>query len=187
MMTVTNVYFRKGAVAMMSLVDLLGEKRMNQALSDFLGKYKFSEAPYPTTLDLMAFVSQDTSDEESRFIKNIFEQISLYDLKAKTVEIKELDDHQFEVSLTIDARRVNADGQGVETEVGLSEMIDIGLFIDDPDNISINDKPLYLNKHLITAGENIIKVIVPKRPVFAGIDPYVKLIDRDSADNIIKL
>lgn len=181
------IHYRKGAVAMMSLVDLLGETRMNKALSDFLAKFKFSEDPYPTTLDLMSFVSQDASEEESGFIRSIFEQINLYDLKTKNVAVKELENQQFEVSLTIDARRINADGQGVETEVALSEMIDIGLFMDDPDDISNNNKPLYLNKHMITAGENIIKVIVEKRPAFAGIDPYVKLIDRDSADNIYAL
>ncbi len=36
-------------------------------------------------------------------------------------------------------------------------------------------------------GENIIKLVVSERPKFAGIDPFIKLIDRDSADNIIGL
>ena len=77
--------------------------------------------------------------------------------------------------------------------MALSEMIDIGLFMGDPDDLSESghatgsDKPLYLQKHLINDGENIIKLIVSERPLFAGIDPFVKLIDRDSADNIIEL
>jgi len=75
----------------------------------------------------------------------------------------------------------------VETEFDLSEKIDIGLFSDNPNDISVNNPPLYLKKHLIISGENIIKLVVNKRPTFAGIDPFVKLIDRDNADNIIKL
>lgn len=181
------IHYRKGAVAMMSLVDLIGEDRMNKALSNFLNKYKFSESGYPTTVDLQAFIARDASEAELKFIQGIFEQINLYDLKAKSVAVQEIGDNQFEVKLVIDAHIVKADGQGVETEFPLSEMIDIGLFTDDPNDISAEKSPLYLQKHRIISGENIITLIVDKQPTFAGIDPFVKLIDRDSADNIIKL
>jgi len=181
------IHYRKGAVAMMSLVDLLGEKRMNRALSNFLAKHKYQDDPYPTTLDLQSFISEGANTEELSFIKGIFEDINLYDLKAKSIDIKELENKQFEITLTIDAHIASADGEGMETEFDLSEKIDIGLFLDNPNDISANNQPLYLQKHLITSGENIIKLVVNKRPMFAGIDPFVKLIDRDSADNIIKL
>ena len=181
------IHYRKGAVAMMSLVDLLGEERMNNALSNFLAKHKYQDDPYPTTLDLQSFISEGANTKELRFIKGIFEDINLYDLKAKSIDIKELENKQFEITLTIDAHIASADGQGMETEFDLSEKIDIGLFLDNPNDISVNNPPLYLQKHLIKSGENIIRLIVSERPTFAGIDPFVKLIDRDSADNIIKL
>lgn len=181
------IHYRKGAVAMMSLVDLLGEERINSALSGFIKKFKFSENAHPTTVDLQSFISQGANKEELSFIKSIFEEINLYDLKAKSIDIKSLDNKKFEVTLTVDAHIASADGQGVETEMDLSQMINIGLFLDDPNDISVENIPLYLKKHLITSGENIITLIVDKRPVFAGIDPFVTLIDRDSVDNIIKL
>jgi ABC-2 type transport system permease protein len=181
------IHYRKGAVVMMSLVDLLGEERMNNALSRFIKQFKFSEGIHPTTLDLQSFISQGANKDELSFIKSVFEEINLYDLKAKSVDIKALDNEQFEVTLTVEAHIANADGQGVETEMDLSQMINIGLFLDDPDDLSVNNPPLYLKKHLITSGKNIITLIVDKRPIFAGIDPFVTLIDRDSADNLIKL
>jgi ABC-2 type transport system permease protein len=187
------IHYRKGSVSVMALVDLLGEERMNQALRGFLSKFKFSQDPYPTTLDLKSFIAQGATQSESDFINSIFEQISLYDLRATEVVVEALDNGQFEVTLTIDAHRVNADGQGQETQVALSEMIDIGLFMTDPDDLSAGgqgtaaEKPLYLQKHLISDGQNIIKLVVSERPLFAGIDPFVKLIDRDNTDNIIGL
>ena len=181
------IHYRKGSLVMMSLVDLLGERRMNKALSNFLKAFKFNNNPYPTTLDLISYLVEGATENEIEFIKSAFEQIHLYDLKASEVVVNELENNRFEVSLTIDAKKLNADGQGSEEEITLSEMIDIGLFVDDPDDISVESKPLYLNKHLITNGKNIIKIITAKKPSFAGIDPLVRLIDRDSTDNIIKL
>jgi ABC-2 type transport system permease protein len=181
------IHYRKGAVAMMSLVDVLGEERMNTALSDFLKHFKFSKDTYPTTLDLQSFVSRNANQQELKFISSIFEEIHLYDLKAKSIEIAELENERFEITLVVDAHLSSADGQGLETKIDLSEMIDIGLFADDPDDMSVDNPPIYLKKHLITSGLNTITLNVEKRPTFAGIDPLVKLIDRDSADNIIKL
>jgi len=187
------IHYRKGAVVVMSLIDLLGEEKMNHALAGFLAEFKFSENPYPTTIDLLGYINREASEKEQIFIASMFSEISLYDLKAQDFAVEELDNDQYEVTFTIDARRFEADGSGMETEAGLSEMIDVGLFLDNPDKLSgseegsVESKLVYLQKHRISSGENIIKVIVPEKPVFAGIDPFVKLIDRDSADNIIKL
>ena len=39
-------------------------------------------------------------------------------------------------------------------------------------------------KHKLTSGENKITITVPEMPAYAGVDPFVKLIDRDGNDNI---
>ncbi|NNF46831.1 MAG: hypothetical protein HKN69_08680, partial [Desulfofustis sp.] len=187
------IHYRKGSIAVMSLIDLLGEEKMNRALADFLAEFRFSDNPYPTTIDLLAYINREADEKEQEFIASIFSEISLYDLKAKELTVAALDNDEYEVTFTVDARRFEANGSGMETEAGLSEMIDIGLFLDNPDELSGGEEAsaesrlVYLQKHEITGGENVIKVIVPEKPLYAGIDPFIKLIDRDSADNIIKL
>ena len=47
--------------------------------------------------------------------------------------------------------------------------------------------PLYLKKHKITAIDNKLSIIVDKKPTEVGVDPYNKLIDRNSGDNRQKL
>lgn len=181
------IHYRKGAVAMMALVDLLGEQRINQALRDFVAKFKFKETPYPTSMDLLAFLGQDANEAELVVINRLFGEINLYDFKVETAKVEALADDRFEVTLNIFARRLMADGQGIETEVDLSQMVDIGVFVTDPDDIATDGAPLYLQKHLITSGKSSIEVIVDKRPEFVGIDPFVKFIDRDVEDNVVKL
>lgn len=181
------IHYRKGSVVMMALKDRLGEQRLNKALADFLAEFKYQSTPYPTTLDLMAYINQDTDDSEKAFVSRLFEHITLYDLKTKSVEVNEVDGGQYELTITIDAALLRADGQGQETEEDFAEMVDIGLFSADPEDLSAENLVQYLQKHEVKTGENVITLTVSELPKFVGVDPFVKLIDRDSEDNIYRL
>ncbi len=183
------IHYRKGSVVMMALKDRLGEQRLNKALADFLAHFKYQSTPYPTTLDLISYIKQDANAQEQDFIDNLFKHISLYDLKVTDVQLKPLENttDNYEVTLTIEAALKHADGQGKETDVEFSDNIDIGLFSADPEDLSAQDFVLYLKKHPIKTGTNTITIVVKGKPKFAGVDPFIKLIDRDSADNIYRL
>lgn len=183
----SHIHYRKGSVVMMALLDLMGEERLNDAFAEFISRYKFTQGPYPITTDLLALLNQRATEEERVFIHDAFEDINLYNLRAKQTEIDELENGQYEVTFVVQANQYQVDGQGAETEKTLSQMIDIGLFTHDPDDLSIEKSPLYLQKHRIHSGENVIKLIVDQMPTHAAIDPYVRFIDRDTNDNVITL
>ena len=79
-------------------------------------------------------------------------------------------------------RKLRADGEGHEVEQPLSDWLDIGVFGEVRPGES-GDRPLYLEKHLITEPTTTIDVVVDEPPIKAGIDPYHKLIDRRPRDN----
>lgn len=184
------IHYNKGSVVMMALVDRLGEKRLNSILKDFVSKYRYKDTPYPTSLDLLSMIKQGATDDEQQFIDSLFTEVTLYDLKATDANIKTLSDGQYEITLIINAQRIVADKNGKENIEALSELVDIGLFIQDTaekNHSEVLNKPFYLKKHRITSGQNVIKIVTSKKPTFAGVDPYIKLIDRDSEDNVISL
>jgi len=181
------IHYNKGSVVMMALKDRMGESRLNKSLADFLKAFKYKSTPYPTTRDLIAYINQDNTESEQKFVSSLFEHITLYDLKTSNVEVTNREDGQFDVTITVNASLKRADGQGFETEEDFIEMIDIGLFSANPENLSAENSMQYLEKHQIKTGENIIKLVVNEKPVFVGVDPFVKLIDRDSEDNIYRL
>ena len=43
---------------------------------------------------------------------------------------------------------------------------------------------LYLEKHHVTAADDELRLTVDAAPARAGIDPYNKLVDRNSDDNL---
>ena len=181
------IHYRKGSVVMMAILDRLGEKRVNTALKNFLEAYKFKNDPYPTTLDLQAALNAEATEEEQQFIADLFERITLYDLKMLSAEVEETSDGKFAVTMTVSAGKFEANGDGRETEGSVDEYIDIALFTGDPEDISGDTTVLYNQKHKLISGENTITVTVDEKPAYVGVDPFVKMIDRDSGDNVIKL
>ncbi len=182
------LHYNKGSVVMMAIYDRLGEKRLNNALKAFLNEFQYQSTPYPTTLDLLSYLKQDATQAEQSFIDDQFKYITLYELEMKEVSVTDDVDGEgfYTVTLSVEATKQHADGQGEETEQPLDELIDIALFSDDPENLLAEDFVIYSKKHQIVSGNNTIELKVKEKPLFAGVDPYIKLVDKDSKNNLAK-
>jgi len=181
------IHYRKGSVVMMALVNKLGEERLNQALQALLNEYQFREDLYPTTLDLVRHLDKVSNEVEQAYIKDLFEQITIYDLRAKEVVKEELEEGKTKVTLTVSAQQFSADGKGKEIEQPFTQEVEIALFSEDPNDFAIENKIIYQGLHAIKSGDTVIELIVNEMPNYAGIDPFVRFIDRDTGNNIIKL
>jgi ABC-2 type transport system permease protein len=181
------IHYQKGSIVMMALVNKLGEERLNQALQALLNEYQYREDLYPTTLDLVRHLNSVSNQEEQAYIQDLFEQITIYDLRAKEVTKEELEDGKTKVTLTVSAQQFSADGKGQETEQPFAQEVEIVLFSEDPNNFASENKVIYQGLHAIESGDTVIELKVDEMPNFAGIDPFVRFIDRDTGNNIIKL
>ena len=165
---------------LMALADRVGEQRINTALKQFLKQYQYVENGYPTTLNLMAYLSDVVPPDQQGYLDRSFREINMYDLRMNEVDVRELPNGEFEVTLTINAGRVLSQGPGSEEEVALDEQVQIALSAAHP---IAQDEPSYLQMHNIVSGENKVKIVVPSRPGFATIDPYIHFIDLDIENN----
>jgi len=172
-----------------ALSDYIGEDKLNKALGDFLMQYRYANAntsqdvPYPDTRQFVAALRAATPPELQYYISDAFENIVLYDNKALSATYVETPDKKYKVTLTVQARKVQADGSGKETPMPIADYIDIGVFEGKKDH----EKPLYLKKEKISQEKQTFEILVDKLPTRAGIDPYNKLIDRISDDNEIEV
>ena len=182
------IHYRKGAVVMYLLQDRLGEDRMNEMLAGLLDQYRFKSQPYASSKDLVAgLYSLARTQEERDLIRDLFQRITLWDLKAEEASVRELADGRFETTITISAAKYYADGLGVETEADLADDIEIGVFTDRPGaGAFAAENVLLLERRPIRSGKQKITVITDKRPSWVGIDPYNKYIDRNSDDNLVE-
>ncbi|GHG72536.1 membrane protein [Alishewanella longhuensis] len=181
------IHYQKGSVVMMAIRDLLGEARLNANLRAFTERYRYRNDPFPTTLDLVAYLKRDTTAAEAAFIDDQFNQITLYDLRLQQASATELADGRYQINLTIHAAKLQADEQGRQQEVPMQQEVTVALFSQDPDKVGADSGVLHQQKYQLVSGSNQLQLEVDTLPAFAGVDPFITLIDRDSADNIRRI
>jgi hypothetical protein len=191
------VWYDKGGQIMYTLADYIGEDKVDLALHNFLMQYRYANAnnqvdaadtahnsvdqPYPDSRMLVDALLAQTPPELKYMVEDGFNRIVLYDNKALSATSQKLSDGKYKVTLNVQARKFQADGNGVETLMPLADYIEIGVFTGKKDE----EKPLYMKKEKITQEHETFSIIVDHEPTRAGIDPYNKLIDRISDDNMI--
>ncbi|MFK7886005.1 MAG: M1 family aminopeptidase [Gammaproteobacteria bacterium] len=181
------IHYRKGAVVMYLLQDRLGEQRVNKMLAGLLDRFRFKSQPYASSTELVnGFKSLARDDAERQLVVDALEKITVYDLKADSATVRELDSGEFETSLVVKLAKYYADGEGRESEADLSDSIDVGLFTAKPGlGVFGEANVIRMERSAVTSGEQTIVMVTDERPLFAGIDPYNKYIDRDSDDNVV--
>jgi ABC-2 type transport system permease protein len=194
------VWYQKGGQILYTIADYIGEDKLNLALHNFLMQYRYANATnqvdaqdhpsnessaldraYPDTRLLVDAIRAQTPPELQYLVDDGFNRIVLYDNKAVSATSEKTPDGKYKVTLEVQARKMQSDGNGVETPMPLADYIEIGVFSGKKDE----EKPLYLQKEKLTDEHRTFVITVDQQPTLAGIDPYNKLIDRNSDDNMI--
>jgi len=180
------IHYNKGSIVMYAIKDALGEDAVNRALRNLISETAYRYDPYPTTRDLLRLLrAEATTEAQHDLITDMFENITLWDLKVDEATVAARDDGRFDVTINIEAEKYVADGEGQQTEVPLDMPIDIGIFTKNLDDVfEGDDHVLLFEKHQIKSGESTLTFVVDEIPSHVGIDPYNKLIDRNSDDNV---
>jgi ABC-2 type transport system permease protein len=197
------VWYQKGGQILYTLADYIGEDKFNLALHNFLMEYRYANAanqvdassnskdnvsasaaidgPWPDTRMLVDAIRAQTPPELQYLVDDGFNRIVLYDNKVVSATSQKTAEGKYKVTLEVQARKVQADGNGAETPMPLDDYIEIGVFSGKKDE----EKPLYLKKEKISEEHKTYVITVDEPPTLAGIDPYNKLIDRNADDNMI--
>jgi hypothetical protein len=158
------LYYRKGALVMYALKDLLGEAKLNLALHDLMQE-RGGPNGGATTADLLRHLYAVAKPEQRPFIDRWMNEVVVYDFKVASSESRRLPDGRYAVELRVDA------------DMPAQEQIEIGIF--DADNAA-----LHLAKHSMHRGVQEFDIIVDREPKSAAVDPYILRIDANRFDNI---
>jgi ABC-2 type transport system permease protein len=183
-----HIRYNKGAVAMYALKDAVGEATVNRVLAQLVREHGLKTNPYTTAMDFIRLLRREVGKEHQQLVTDLFERITLWDLRVVSSQARPTDDGKWRVRVGVLARKLVADGSGNENEAPLDQAIDIGLFSADPRRREFSAKDvIVLEKRRIVGGMQWIELIVDKRPTFVGVDPYIKLIQRNTASNVAPL
>lgn len=182
-----HIHYRKGSLVMYLLQTRLGEDAVNRALARVVATWRFKGAPYPRSLDLIAELRKEAkTPEDQALITDLFEKITIYDLKATEAASSKRADGKWVTRITVDAGKFYADGKGVETPAKLAESIEVGAFTEKPGTGAFDRQAvLAMTRMPVKGGSQVVEIVTAKKPAFAGIDPYNFYIDRDADDNVV--
>ncbi|PCI78338.1 MAG: hypothetical protein COB20_06780 [SAR86 cluster bacterium] len=182
------IHTNKGAVVMYALKDYIGEGVINRSLRRLLNLRQYSTDPYTVATDFLDILKEEVESEYQGLIQDLFEKITFFDLKIRYAGTEVLRDGRYKTSLEVEASKFYADANGMQNEVELELPVDIGLFLSSPTSESFGvDDIVSMEKIQIASGESVIEIITNERPFRAGIDPYGKLIELDSSDNVVEV
>jgi ABC-2 type transport system permease protein len=174
------IHYGKGAVVMYALQDYIGEDNVNKGLAELIKEFAFKGPPYPVSLDLIRCLKMYTPPEYLYLYDDMFENITLYDDRARSASYVLQPDGKYQVNLEVEARKLRADGKGEEHSIPINDWIDIGV-------LDAQGNYLYLQKQKIEKELTNLTLVVDKLPAKAGIDPINKLIDRNPDDNVVNV
>jgi aminopeptidase N len=179
------IHYQKGSLALYWLKEVVGEDVVNGALAELLKQHAFKDAPYPNTLDFLRILRARAGPQHDALITDLFEKITLWDVKAGKATSKKRADGRWDVSLEVTAKKFYADGKGVETEAPLDEAFDVGAFSAEPGQPGFDAASvIQMRRHTLRSGSQTLQLVLDREPAWVGVDPYNKRIDRQSSDNL---
>jgi hypothetical protein len=177
------IFYQKGAVALYSLKEMIGEDAVNRALRKLIHRYAYSPGPYPTSYALVDGLREETPPNLRYLVKDLFEDITLFSNRTLAATAVKRLDGKYDVTINVEARKFKADGTGKETEVPVDDWIDIGAFAKPAADRKYGET-LYRERRHITQRDSTFTFTTAQLPDQAGIDPFALLIDRQPDDNL---
>lgn len=171
--------YGKGSMMINALSHYLGEKKLNQVLKDFLQDYKFKEAPYATSLDLVKRIKTATPDSLQYVVNNMFEEVVFHENSVTDAKLTRLENGNYAIDFSLIVKKsMVEDGKKIALEP--SDYLQIGVYDE-------NEKQLQLQWYKISKVENNFTITLNKKPSKIVVDPNLLLIDKNIEDNTIEL
>lgn len=180
------IHYQKASAAIYYLKEMIGEEAVNRALRKVVEKFAYAQPPYPTSHVLIDALQEETPENLRYLIRDLFEDITLFANRTIEAKAKKRADGQYEVSIEVEAKKLKADADGNEKEVGMDDYVDIGAFAAPKDGKRYGET-LYRERVKLQAGQRRFQFVTKELPEKAGIDPFRLLIDRVPSDNLKKV
>ena len=168
----------------------MGNDNIQRAVKRFLTEYHSDKgAPYPTTLELIDILKEETDPKYHQLIEDYWNKITFWDLSF-TDEIKVIangDTFAVSIPMKID-KKYASEEDGKETSISeldgadLNEWVEIGFYTEDPkDDLGAN--PFATRVVNLTEEETVQTFTLDKQPTHIVLDPKRALIERNVNDN----
>ena len=169
------IAYGKGAIAFNTLAYYMGEEKMNGILKTYLSTYENREDIYPTSLDVLKLLKEETDKEDYAYlIHDFFETLTLYENSIDEVSFDNGENGNQKAEIVFSINKYLNDK--IVPDSALQDYIEIGLF-------DARNELLQLEKIKVTQKVNRIRVEANRKINSIVLDPNYLLLDKDRVDN----
>jgi len=165
--------YDKGMLVMHQLQMLIGEKKLNLALKNFLNHYKYPNQ-IPDSEDLLKEIYSVTDQKLYYKLDEMFKQIITYSSNVVSVESNKKNDF-YEVSFKVNSKKYSEIATGKRKLIKNDSIIDIGIY---DENGKLFSYPFLIKNNVVKG-----KIKLKTKPQLIVVDPYLKNIDTFIKDN----
>jgi len=175
------IHYQKASLIFYRLHEEIGEDLLNSVIRSFIKKYCFDSKPESLpTAALLVNDLKKAAPQKADLIDELFNQIILYENRLVKAVKNKLKNGEFEVTLSLDLKKIKADEEGKETFVDFREEVPIGLRDKE-------GKLIYYKRHMLSQGEQELKIRIQEEPFKAGVDPVNSFVDKSPKDNEVSI
>ncbi len=181
------IYYRKGLIAMNAFQKLVSEEAVNAALAQFItdwnsfsGDKHLDSNRYPISTDLLGYFYAVTPDSLINEVKEIFEEIVIYDNKIEQVGAQELSSNQFEVKLKLSLNKLRVVGIENEQALEFTRPIEISFYQFDESGKKTLIEKIEIKENF---KESDYTYTFSQRPDLLVLDPDLTFLDKNISDN----
>jgi len=170
------VYYQKGVLAMNALQHGLGEKKLNQALSELI---KSHAAPRlkATPEDFTRKLYRSASVHEKKWMDELLKKVISFDLGIQVVSCERTATGKYLLTLQVHTAKNFGDLPGSEPA---DDAFEIAVFSQLPNSIR---RPFARTKYHFTKTNTLLTLILDKKPETVQIDPDILVLDNNRLDN----
>lgn len=175
------IHYRKASAVFYRLQEEMGEERLNAIISRFIKDHGLDagKAVLPNAQMLVNEIKNAVPSKVS-LIEELFNEIVLYENRVVKAEKTKLPTGEFEVTMDLSLKKIKANPKGEERFVDFKEEIPVGLRDKDGELI-------YYKRHMLSQGEQTLKIKIKEEPFKAGLDPTNSFIDKSLKDNEVSI
>ena len=181
------IHYNKAGLMMYTLSDFIGKDKFNKALKAFMDMYRYQSSPYADIGTFVKMIKEETPEDLQYLVDDTFSKITLYENKAKSAKAKQNNDGTYDVTFTVEAKKVFSDSLGNQTNAKLNDWLEVGILGESDLNGEKIEIPILIEKVFITDSLTTFTYNIDQKPIKAGIDPMNKFVDRIVDDNLIKV
>jgi len=183
--------YSKTSWAFWGMRHTIGNDVIQKAARRFLIEHHGTNgAPYPTTLELIEILKEETDPKYHQLIEDYWNKITFWDLSFSGESKVSAKGDKFDISISIKVdKKYASEEDGKETSVSeidgadINEWVEIGFYTEDPED-DLGANPYAIRKIHVVEAESIFEFTLAKQPTHIVLDPKRLLIERNVKDNV---